>query len=932
LEKYSYLQGVNAAYIDQLYESYLADPESVDSSWRLFFEGLEFAGAQPPTAEPKPAAAAQVVGTPKSGTYAPGVMPDESDEAKVGLLIQSYRELGRLNAKLDPLGDRPPEHELLSIERFALTPADRTRIFNAGKIIGMGPSTLDEIVERLREIYCGHIGVEYTHIEDADSRNWLRTRMEYSRNKPNLDVATQKRILLKLAESEAFETFLHTRYVGQKRFSGEGADALIPLVDCLIQKGGELGVKEMVYGMAHRGRLNMLVNIFGKHPSAVFSEFEGRLNADKGAGEGDVKYHMGFSSNVLTHSGANVHLSLASNPSHLEAVDPVVEGITRAKQEMYEDVTRSQVVPVLIHGDASFAGQGLVYETLQLSKLPGYATGGTVHIVINNQIGFTTGPAEARSTTYATDLAMMLEIPIFHVNGDDPEALFYIGELVMEYRQKFHRDVVIDLICYRRHGHNEGDEPAFTQPLMYKKIKDHPTPRALYARQLIEQNVVTEDEAKGIFDDLIQNLTQAQETARTNPPPLAVSVFESRWRGLRKPTPDELYMPAETGVKLESLHKIAASLTAYPEGFTVHPKLEKILAGRRKAVEDGADVDWGTAEALAYGSLLQEGTPVRVSGQDSERGTFSHRHAVLYDFHTGVQFTPLGKVQDSRATFYIYNSPLSEQGVLGFEFGYAMADPKALTVWEAQFGDFANGAQIIIDQFITTAESKWNRMNGLVMLLPHGYEGQGPEHSSCRLERFLQSCGRYNMQVCNLTTPAQIFHALRRQIHRPFRKPLIIASPKSLLRHPLAVSDVNELVSGRFHELLDDTYVTAREKVKRIILCSGKVYYELHQERERLKRDDIAILRLEQFYPWPENIIAEMLKTFPENAEVMWVQEEPRNMGGWVFVRERWLDGTLGERKLLYAGRPMAAAPAVGSSKSHAQEQKQLLEQALSDL
>ncbi len=935
LEKYSYLKSINADYIDGLYESYLRDPDSVDLSWRLFFEGMEFTAGE--TAAEAPSATTQAPAVSPAAPVdtsklAPGIVPGEADEAKVGLLIQSYRELGRLLANLDPLSEPPTEHELLSISRFALTPADLSRQFNAAQVLSMPTSTLQEIIDRLRETYCGSIGIEYTHIEDAESRTWLRTRMETTRNKPNFDADTKKRILQKLTESETFEHFLHTRYVGQKRFSGEGADGAISLADTLIQKGGELGVKEIVMGMAHRGRLNMLVNIFGKRPAVVFSEFEGRLPSEKDSGEGDVKYHMGFSSNVETRSGATVHLSLASNPSHLEAVNPVVEGVARAKQEMNRDTTRSQVVPILVHGDASFAGQGIVFETLQLSQLPGYMTGGTIHIVINNQIGFTTRPTDSRSTTYATDLAMMLEIPIFHVNGDDAEALSYIGEVAMEYRQKFHRDVVIDLICYRRHGHNEGDEPSFTQPLMYKKIRNHPSPRLLYARKLAAEGVVSEAEAQALFDAQMKHFAEEQELARENPPPLGMSMFEGAWRGLHKPTPDELFQPAETQVPLELLQSAAEEMARLPEGFTVHPKLDKILQGRREAVLSGGDLDWGTAEGLAYASLLLEGTAVRLSGQDSERGTFSHRHAVLHDFQTGAAYAPLANLKDARATFFVYNSSLSEAGVLGFEFGYALADPKALTIWEAQFGDFANGAQIIIDQFIATAESKWNRMNGLVMLLPHGYEGQGPEHSSARLERFLQLCGRYNLQVCNLSTPAQIFHALRRQVRRPFRKPLVVMSPKSLLRHPKAVSKTAELAEGRFHEILDDASVADRKKVKRVLLCSGKVYYDLFAEQERLGAKDVAIVRLEQFYPWPEALLQDVLKRYPAKAEVVWVQEEPRNMGGWVFVRERWLDGELGGRKLHYAGRPLAAAPAVGSAKAHAQEQKQLLEQAFSEL
>lgn len=926
MEKFSYLQGINADYIEHLFSHYQSDPDSVDESWRLFFEGLEL-GASEPAA---PAGAPAVITAPP---LREGLEQDEAAEAKVGLLIQSYRELGRLLAHFDPLSEPPTEHELLRLERFGLTQADLKRTFGAGRLLGLGSAKLEDIIARLKEIYCGSIGVEYTHIEDAESRSWLRNKMEVSRNKAVLTAETKRRILEKLSESEAFETFLHTRYVGQKRFSGEGADGVIPLIDCLIDRGGALGVKEIVMGMAHRGRLSVLVNIFGKSPAAIFSEFEGRINDAKDAGEGDVKYHQGFSADVITpRSKAQVHLSLASNPSHLEYVNPVIEGVARAKQEMRQDAERAQVVPILIHGDASFAGQGIVYEMLNLSKLDGYTTGGTIHIVINNQVGFTTSPREARSTTYATDVAMMLEIPIFHVNGDDPEALFYLGELAMEYRQRFHRDVVIDLVCYRRHGHNEGDEPTFTQPLMYKKIKNHPTPRAIYAKKLIAEGVITENEAEAMVTKLYERFAAEQQAARATPPPLSISVFEGCWRGLHKPTPAELFEPAQTAVPIPTLRQIASEMTTVPSGFTVHPKLEKLLQARRESVYEGKAIDWGTAELLAYGSLIGEGFTVRLSGQDSERGTFSHRHAVLHDFETGVTYTPLAHLSSAKAPFFVYNSSLSEAAVLGFEFGYSLADPRALTLWEAQFGDFANGAQVLIDQFITTSESKWSRMSGLVMLLPHGYEGQGPEHSSARPERFLQLCGRYNIQVCNFTTPAQLFHALRRQLVRPFRKPLIVMSPKSLLRHPLAVSSLEELAQGRFHEVLRDPKPIAKAGVKRVILCWGKVFYELWQERERRTAHDIAILRVEQLYPWPEPFIAEALAEYPDTVEIVWVQEEPRNMGGWSFFRERWLDGTLGSRKLHYIGRPIAAAPAVGSAKQHENEQRLLIESAFSNL
>ncbi|HUP58163.1 MAG TPA: 2-oxoglutarate dehydrogenase E1 component, partial [Bdellovibrionota bacterium] len=803
MEKFSYLKSINAEYIEELFARYLEDPSSIDPSWRYFFEGLELAG---PAAEalqngnghalPNGAAAKPQLSTAN--------VNDLTAEARVAELIQAYRELGRLLAAIDPLSAPPASHPLLELSRFELSNSDLSKTFNAGKLIGAGPSKLSDIIARLRETYCGSIGVEFTHIQDPAEREWLQRRMETSRNREDLDVETRKQILKRLTQSESFEKFLHTRYVAQKRFSIEGGESLIPALDCMIEVGAELGAKEFVMGMAHRGRLNVLTNIFGKKPEFILTEFEGAYKADTSLGEGDVKYHMGYSADHTTRLGKQVHLSLGYNPSHLEFINSVIVGISRAKQTYLSDTDRSSVIPIQIHGDAAFAGQGVCYETLNLSQLGGYATGGSLHVVINNQVGFTTSPKDARSTTYSTDLAKMLETPIFHVNGDDPEAIWFVSKLAIEYRQKFKKDVFIDLVCYRRHGHNEGDEPAYTQPILYKKIKSHPTTRELYAKKLTATGVAGEGEAQGYLDGEMQRLTEAQARTKAEPPQPFVSAFEGRWKGFRRPNEDDLTRTYDTTVQEKTLRDIAERINLVPPGFHLHPKLARFFDTRLKAVRDGTGIDWGCAEALAYASLLNEGYPVRLSGQDAERGTFSHRHSVLNDFETGETYVPLNQIRPGQAQYEVHNSHLSETAVMGFEYGYSLADPLTLVIWEAQFGDFANGAQVIIDQFLASSESKWHRMSGLTLLLPHGYEGQGPEHSSARLERFLQLAGKNNLTVCNFTTPAQLFHAFRRQVKRPFRKPLVIMSPKSLLRHPSVVSSLDELARGSFQEALDD--------------------------------------------------------------------------------------------------------------------------------
>ncbi len=933
MQKFSYLRSINADYIDELFNLYSSDPDSVDPSWRYFFEGIEMGESYHESPE-SPAA----VIVPSSNTLAPpSTSPQQVDfsaEAKVAELITAYRELGRLLADLDPLSDPLKAHPSLDLAHFGLTSADLTKNFTAARLIGMETARLSDIIQRLKETYCGKIGVEFTHIQATEERDWLQKRMETSRNRETLDAVTQKFVLKRLTESEGFERFLHTRYVAQKRFSVEGGEGLIPILDCMIEMGGELGAEEFVLGMAHRGRLNVLTNIFGKKPEYIFTEFEGSYKADTSLGEGDVKYHMGFSSDMTTRKGKKIHLSLASNPSHLEFINAVIEGVARAKQNQRQDTQREKVVPIAIHGDAAFAGQGVCYETLNLSQLQGYATGGTLHIVINNQVGFTTSPRDSRSTTYCTDLAKMLETPIFHVNGDDPEALWYVAKLCMEYRQKFKKDVFIDLICYRKYGHNEGDEPSFTQPLLYKKIKTHSSTRELYSNQLVAAKTLSAEEAQSYVDTVAQALSEAQARTRAEAPKPFVSVFQDKWKNIRRPEEADHFKTVRTAVPESKLKELAERINQTPATFHVHPKLTRFYEGRLKAIRDGQGIDWGNGEALAFATLLDEGHLVRLSGQDAERGTFSHRHSVLYDFENGKSYTPLNEIRPQQGFYDVHNSHLSETAVLGFEYGFSLAEPNALTIWEAQFGDFANGAQVIIDQFISSSESKWQRMSGLTLLLPHGFEGQGPEHSSAKLERFLQLCGKNNMIVGQFTTPAQIFHALRRQVKRDFRKPLIIMSPKSVLRNPLAISTLKDFSEGNFEEVLDDALAQKNpEAIKKVVLCSGKVYYDLFNARNHLKNTSVALVRVEQLYPWPAAKLAQILARYPK-AQLVWAQEEPKNMGAWSFVFNTWQGGydlfaeKVGGRSIQYVGRDVCAAPAVGSHKLHEIEQEALIQKA----
>ncbi len=893
----------NANMFDEMYELWRSDPTSVDAEWQAFFRGFELASC------PRTCVAAEAA----------------HQQSAVASLIYAYRSQGHVVAKLDPLGNNLEEHPDLALERFGLDESDLDTVFDTGHLGGPDRATLRDIIAMLKEIYSRTVGVEYLHIQDVRVRRWLQAEMEPRRNQPNLDREGKLQVLELLTDAEVFERFVQKRYPGQKRFSLEGGESLIPAFHWLVDIAPELGVEEVVVGMAHRGRLNVLANILDKPYEMIFSEFEGNFLAESVGGDGDVKYHVGFSSDHVSHrTGKPVHISLTSNPSHLEAVCPVVQGRARGKQRLRQDTeARRKVVPFLIHGDAAFAGQGLVAETLNLSQLEGYRTGGTVHFIINNQIGFTTLPRDARSTRYSTDVAKMIEAPIFHVNGDDPEAVVYVTELALKFRQEFGRDVVVDMICYRRHGHNEGDEPRFTQPVLYEKIKNRPSVRQLYADHLKECCALTAEERESHAKAFRSKLEKALEYVREENPPLQVVAFTKTWSGYDEPYSHE---PVETGVSHGRLMETAKVLTTVPDGFSLNPKVQRQLTQRMEAVEESGTVDWAFAELLSFGTLLQEAFQVRLSGQDSARGTFSQRHAVWQDMSTQEPYIPLKHVAPGDPRFCVYNSMLSEAAVLGFDYGYSLTDPRALVLWEAQFGDFANGAQVIVDQFIVSSLSKWQRTSGLVMLLPHGHEGQGPEHSNAYLERYLAACAEDNIQVMNLTTPGQYFHALRRQMHRQFRRPLVLMAPKSMLRHPRAVSDVDELVEGRFHEALDDPM--APTGAKRLLLCSGKVYWDLMEHREEQGIDDVAIVRIEQLYPYHEALVEEIVGRYTGIEEIVWVQEESANRGGWSFMMPR-LQRQFDSVPVLYVGRDASASPATGSLTLHRREQEELLRAAL---
>ena len=840
-------------------------------------------------------------------------------DARVLQMINAYRVRGHLIADLDPLEYAVHRHPELDPAFYGLTIWDLDREFVCGGLCGRMTAKLRDILDTLRETYCGKIGPEYMHIQETVQKKWLQDRMEPTRNHDNLDGATKRRILMKLNDAEAFEKFLHTKYVGHKRFSLEGAESVIPMLDYLFNAATDDGVGEAVIGMSHRGRLNVLANILGKSYEKIFHEFEGDVDPNTTQGSGDVKYHLGADGTHQTPGGATLKLTLASNPSHLEAVDPIVEGMARAKQTLIDDKERKRVLPVLLHGDAAFAGQGVVAETLNLSQLKGYRTGGTVHIVINNQIGFTTGPESARSSVYATDVAKAVQAPIFHVNGDDPEACVRAIRLAYEFRQQFHKDVVIDMLCYRRHGHNEGDEPSLTQPRMYKAIKEHRSVRKIYTEQLLRKGDIDPKEAEQWLDAFQVKLQEAFDRTREDKEP--PSQERALWTD-EEITGFQMGPSPDTAVSRQQLETVSRALATMPENFTPHPKLKPILARRQAMAEGREPIDWGFAELLSFGTVLLEGFRVRLSGQDSGRGTFSQRHALLFDYVTGESYAPLKVLStDKERGFVAYDSLLSEYGVLGFEYGYSVADPATLVMWEAQFGDFVNGAQIVIDQFVSSAEEKWSQHSGLVMLLPHGYEGQGPEHSSARLERFLTLCAEGNMQVVYPTTPAQYFHALRRQMKNDPRKPLIVMTPKSLLRHPRATSSLEDLTQGRFEPVLVDGAPSAG----RVIVSAGKVIYDLLAAN----RGNVPIIRLEQFYPFPKGMLESALQQFPDATEIVWVQEEPRNMGAWPFLHERLAGILRSNQTLRYVGRPISASPATGSHHRHEEQQKALIEAAL---
>ncbi len=918
--------GMNAGIVSEIRQRYEVDPSSVHESWAtLFEEGSRPASPTPSAAELRTAAAAPV--------EKPIASPQVAEKhARVLRLIHAFRARGHRIADTDPLSSSADAYfPELDPAHYGLGDDDLDKPFFAGDLPGGPIQTLAQILERLRATYCRRVGAEFTHIQEPGRRQWLLRRMEETENTTTFPPDERLRILEKVCAAEAFERFLHTKFLGQKRFSLEGAEALIPLLDAIFEECPHHGVRELVVGMAHRGRLNVLSNFLGKSLESIFSEFEDMELDESPFGSGDVKYHKGFSNDLRTSSGARIHLSLTANPSHLEAVDPVVEGRTRAKQMRAGDARGSTIVPIVIHGDAAFAGQGMVTETLNLSHLSGYSTGGTVHVIVNNQIGFTTNPHEARSTLYATDVAKMIQVPIFHVNGDYPEAVVHCVKLALSYRQRFGEDVVIDLICYRRHGHNEGDDPSLTQPLLYKKIRATEPLRKLYTDRLVRAGVLSQQDVARIEDDLKSQLQQALEVIQTRPPE-PDEPYEPRgpWTGFERVEDGE---DPETGVAVERLARIAEALSSVPSDFALHKKLEPLLERRRKVVADGGSIDWATAEALAFGSLLVEGTPVRLSGQDSSRGTFNQRHAVLVNQEDGTEYAPLDHISETQAHFEVYDSHLSEAGVLGFEYGYSLADPTTLTIWEAQFGDFVNGAQVIIDQFITSAHVKWQRMSGLVMLLPHGFEGQGPEHSSARIERFLQLCAEDNLQVANCTTPGQYFHLLRRQMRRRYRAPLVVFTPKSLLRAPKATSTVADLASGSFERVIDDAGVEDPATVRRVLLCSGKVYYDLLAGREaRGLEQQAAIVRVEQLYPWPEPDLARVMERYASLDRVTWVQEEPANMGPWTFVTTRIQSVIPGPAKFAYAGRRAAASPAAGSMRIHRREQEAVVSAAFEGL
>ena len=902
IDKDSCLSNGDISAFEDLYQAYLKDESSVDASWKEFFQGFEFARKN----------------------YEETDVPEEfHKEFKVLNLINGYRQRGHLFTKTNPVRERRKYTPTLDIKNFGLEQNDLELVFQAGSQIGIGPAKLNKIIAHLEDTYCQSVGVEYLYIRDPEVVGWLKTRMEATKNKPKLSKEEKLHLLKKLTQAVGFEQFLHTKFVGQKRFSLEGCESFIPALDAVIESGSEMGIEEFIVGMAHRGRLNVLSNIFNKSHQDIFSEFEGNPYDELSFG-GDVKYHLGFSSDVKTNTGKMVHLSLSANPSHLESVDPVVEGMARAKIDNKFDGDYTKVAPIIVHGDASIAGQGVVYEVIQMSQLDGYKTGGTVHIVLNNQIGFTTNYLDARSSTYCTDIAKTTLSPVFHVNGDDVEAVVLAVRIAIEFRQKFQRDVFIDLLGYRKHGHNEGDEPKFTQPLLYKVIAKHPNPKDIYIEKLIGEETLNETQADKIDADFKSGLQKKLEAAKGKIDKV-IKVDKKLggiWGKNRRSTKADFEISPKTGVPLKTLKILSDKLFQIPDDIAVFRKVRKLFNDRRQMIADNK-IDWAIGELMAYATLVSEGHRVRLSGQDVERGTFSHRHAVLKFEDSEGEYVPLQNLNKKQAPFDVYNSLLSEYGVLGFEYGYASVSPDRLIIWEAQFGDFSNEAQVILDQYLSAAEDKWMRQNGLVMLLPHGYEGQGAEHSNARLERYLQLCAELNMQVVNCTNPANFFHVLRRQIHRDYSKPLIVFTPKSLLRHPACISKLDELSKGEFKEVIDDADAVV-SKVEKVLFCSGKIYYDLIELRKKRKVSSIAIIRVEQLYPLPQTQLDDIVAKYKKAKTWVWIQEEPENMGAWSHMLRHYRTVSLD-----VIARPESASPATGSSKVHHIEQLELYEQAL---
>jgi 2-oxoglutarate dehydrogenase E1 component len=914
MKDFSYVTGPTPAYIESLYQEFANDSTMVDPEWKKFFEGFDFALNN------------NLGGNVANGAKSPANNIELEKELGVFELIRAYRKRGHLSADTNPIRARKDRHAQLELSRFNLSEADMETPFFAGRIMGMKDGKLKDIIAKLKALYTGHVGIEYTYINDIEKCQWVQSTYEKLMQTP-LSIGQRRKTLEKLNEGVIFEKFLNTKFIGQKRFGLEGGEATIAALDTIINDAADAGVQEVVIGMAHRGRLNILANTLKKTYQQIFSEFEGNMPEDMTMGSGDVKYHLGFQSDIITPNGKAINVQLAPNPSHLEAVDPVVIGFARAKADTLYNKEYDKVLPILIHGDAAVAGQGIIYELLQMSKLAGYYTGGTIHYVINNQIGFTTDFDDARSANYCTSVASMLQCPVLHVNGDDAEAVVKCSMLAMAYRQKFNEDIFIDMVCYRKHGHNEGDEPKFTQPQLYALIDKHLNPREVYTQYLMKHSDVEANELAKEMETMFWNdLQQRLDEVKQNPLPYKYQKPEKWWKELRKATDKDFFQSPDTSITEANFKQYFDALMQWPEGFSPLRKVEKLLNDKVKLLETEGKVDWATGELLAYSSLITEGNEIRLSGEDVKRGTFSHRHAVIYDQANNKPYNRMSRIQEKQGTPYIYNSLLSEYAVLGFEYGYAMANPHNLVVWEAQYGDFANGAQIIIDQYISSAEQKWTNMNGLVMLLPHGYEGGGPEHSSARLERFLQNCAEYNMVITNITTSANFFHGLRRQMKWEFRKPMVNFSPKANLRHIRSYSEISEFTSGRFNEVLDDPNIKTASKVKRVLLCSGKMYFDLSEKQLTDKRTDVAIVRLEQLYPLPVQQL-EALREKYKKAEWIWVQEEPGNMGAMWYLQMSIMEIPAGF-PMKYISRKASASTATGFAKKHAIEQANLVEQA----